>query len=180
MFRHVRLTRNFRNMERLSDGRVKLRIPTQLLLEKKRTATRFTVARRGRAYLHFGADSVVQVMRSKAADAEEPSRAKGPRPPCGGASLAKRMRLDRKPEVAEAIDLGDIIHGVLGPVAFRVGPSRTVFTLSEEESAEHIVQHLFKECPTITADREGKHLNPKPLCAMGSMYDRNSASNGGS
>lgn len=43
MFRHVRLTRNFKNVERLPDGQVKLRIPNQLLVEKQRTATRFTV-----------------------------------------------------------------------------------------------------------------------------------------
>lgn len=43
MFRHVRLTRNFNNIERLPDGELKLRIPMQLLQEKKRTATRFTV-----------------------------------------------------------------------------------------------------------------------------------------
>lgn len=43
MFRHVRLTKNFKNVERLPDGQLKLRIPTQLLVEKKRTATRFTV-----------------------------------------------------------------------------------------------------------------------------------------
>jgi len=43
MFRHVRLTKNFVNVERLPDGQLKLKIPTQLLLEKKRTATRFMV-----------------------------------------------------------------------------------------------------------------------------------------
>lgn len=43
MFRHVRLTRDFNNIETLPDGQLKLRIPMQLLHEKKRTATRFTV-----------------------------------------------------------------------------------------------------------------------------------------
>ncbi|EKX32200.1 hypothetical protein GUITHDRAFT_121622 [Guillardia theta CCMP2712] len=45
MFRHVRLTKNFNNVERLPDGNLKLRIPTQLLMEKQRTASRFNVMR---------------------------------------------------------------------------------------------------------------------------------------
>lgn len=43
MFRHVRLTKNFNNVEMLPDGNLKLRIPTQLLMEKRRTASRFNV-----------------------------------------------------------------------------------------------------------------------------------------
>jgi len=63
MFRHVRLTKDFKNLERLPDGQVKLRIPTQLLVEKKRTATRFTVRRGGFAvagvFTHGGFVAVI-------------------------------------------------------------------------------------------------------------------------
>lgn len=43
IFRHVRLNKRFRNIERVADGRSKLRIPQRLLTEKKRTSSRFTV-----------------------------------------------------------------------------------------------------------------------------------------
>ncbi len=43
VFRHVRLRRGFVNREYVPDGRVKLRIPQPLLLEKRRTAKRFMV-----------------------------------------------------------------------------------------------------------------------------------------
>jgi len=43
IFRHVRLTRDFVNLELLSDGTQKLRIPTRLLHEKLRTSCRFRV-----------------------------------------------------------------------------------------------------------------------------------------
>lgn len=43
VFRHVRLTRNFQNIEALEDGTIKLRIPTRLLREKKRTSSRLKV-----------------------------------------------------------------------------------------------------------------------------------------
>jgi hypothetical protein len=43
VFRHVRLDGRFRNVERVPDGRCKLRIPHHLLLEKRRTSSRFTV-----------------------------------------------------------------------------------------------------------------------------------------
>lgn len=44
IFRHVRLRRGFVNREYVPDGRVKLRIPQPLLLEKRRTAKRFMVS----------------------------------------------------------------------------------------------------------------------------------------
>lgn len=40
IFRHIRLTKNFVNQERLEDGTPKLRIPHRLLKEKLRTALR--------------------------------------------------------------------------------------------------------------------------------------------
>jgi hypothetical protein len=43
VFRHVRLDGRFQNVERVPDGRVKLRIPHHLLLEKRRTSSRFSV-----------------------------------------------------------------------------------------------------------------------------------------
>ena len=44
IFRHVRLSRNFHNVESLEDGTLKLRIPTRLLREKQRTSTRHMVS----------------------------------------------------------------------------------------------------------------------------------------
>lgn len=43
VFRHIRLHKNFKNRERVADGRNKLRIPLRLLMEKKRTSNRFIV-----------------------------------------------------------------------------------------------------------------------------------------
>lgn len=43
VFRHVRLTKNFDNIKMLEDGTLKLRIPTRLLREKKRTSCRLKV-----------------------------------------------------------------------------------------------------------------------------------------
>jgi hypothetical protein len=43
LFRHVRLRKNFVNLEPLSNGTYKLRIPLLLLHEKIRTQTRFNV-----------------------------------------------------------------------------------------------------------------------------------------
>lgn len=43
LFRHVRLQRDFVNRERTPDGVVKLRIPTALFMDKKKTASRFMV-----------------------------------------------------------------------------------------------------------------------------------------
>jgi hypothetical protein len=43
LFRHVRLQRGFVNRERCPDGVEKLRIPTTLYTDKKKTATRFMV-----------------------------------------------------------------------------------------------------------------------------------------
>lgn len=53
----------------------------------------------------------------------------------------------------EVIDLSDIVHGILGPVCDQKAASYTLFSLSEEETAEHIVQNLLKECPGLTGDR---------------------------
>ncbi len=46
IFRHIRLRKGFVNIEHVPDGRAKLRIPKPLLLEKRRTATRFMVKSR--------------------------------------------------------------------------------------------------------------------------------------
>ena len=43
IFRHVRLTRNFNNIEILENGVKKLRIPHRLLTHKQRTSQRFMV-----------------------------------------------------------------------------------------------------------------------------------------
>ena len=43
IFRHIRLTKNFENVELLEDGTKKLRIPVRLLREKLRTAMRSQV-----------------------------------------------------------------------------------------------------------------------------------------
>lgn len=43
IFRHIRLNKQFKNIEHVADGRLKLRIPQRLLCEKKRTSNRFTV-----------------------------------------------------------------------------------------------------------------------------------------
>jgi len=43
IFRHVRLTKNFCNVETLPDGTRKLRIPLRLFNEKLRTSNRFEV-----------------------------------------------------------------------------------------------------------------------------------------
>ena len=43
LFRHVRLQRDFINRERTPDGVLKLRIPTALFMDKKKTASRFMV-----------------------------------------------------------------------------------------------------------------------------------------
>lgn len=44
IFRHIRLTKNFNNVELLEDGTKKLRIPVRLLREKLRTAFRSQVS----------------------------------------------------------------------------------------------------------------------------------------
>ena len=43
IFRHIRLTKNFCNMEVLPDGTKKLRLPVRLFNEKLRTSNRFEV-----------------------------------------------------------------------------------------------------------------------------------------
>jgi hypothetical protein len=43
LFRHIRLGKGFVNREKTPDGIVKLRIPTSLFTDKKKTATRFMV-----------------------------------------------------------------------------------------------------------------------------------------
>lgn len=44
IFRHIRLNSDFQNIETIPDGRKKLRIPTTLLEEKRRTSSRFSVS----------------------------------------------------------------------------------------------------------------------------------------
>lgn len=44
MFRHIRLSKDFRNVERLADGTAKLRIPARLLEQKQKTSARFLVS----------------------------------------------------------------------------------------------------------------------------------------
>jgi hypothetical protein len=46
IWRHVRLKKNFRNIERSHSGGYKLKIPTALWLEKKRTQYRFHVVKK--------------------------------------------------------------------------------------------------------------------------------------
>jgi len=41
-----------------------------------------------------------------------------------------------------------------------------VFSLSEEETAEHIVQNLFKECPSLTEDKM------KFMRSMGLLFEK--------
>jgi hypothetical protein len=43
IFRHIRLHEEFSNIETIPDGRQKLRIPSTLLEEKRRTSSRFNV-----------------------------------------------------------------------------------------------------------------------------------------
>lgn len=43
IFRHIRVSKRFRNEEVLEDGSKKLRIPTRLLAEKRRSSQRFLV-----------------------------------------------------------------------------------------------------------------------------------------
>jgi hypothetical protein len=43
LFRHIRLAKGFVNREKTPDGVTKLRIPTSLFTDKKKTATRFMV-----------------------------------------------------------------------------------------------------------------------------------------
>ena len=43
MFRHIRLSKGFSNVERLADGTAKLRIPARLLEQKQKTSARFLV-----------------------------------------------------------------------------------------------------------------------------------------
>lgn len=71
----------------------------------------------------------------------------------GGKTSSKRVRLERKSDTSDLMDLTDIINGILGPVSADSRPSYTVFSLSESETAEHIVHHLFRECPALTRDR---------------------------
>ena len=44
IWRHVRLSKGFKNIEAAHLGGLKLRIPSVLLAEKKRTQTRFNVS----------------------------------------------------------------------------------------------------------------------------------------
>jgi len=44
IWRHIRLSPTFVNREVSKDGRIRLRIPEKLLLEKKRTQRRFNVS----------------------------------------------------------------------------------------------------------------------------------------
>ena len=43
IFRHIRLTKNFNNVEKLENGQTKLRIPIRLLSQKIKTSQRFLV-----------------------------------------------------------------------------------------------------------------------------------------
>lgn len=49
LFRHVRLRKDFVNREVIANGRLKLRIPKPLLIDKRRTAKRFNVGARSAA-----------------------------------------------------------------------------------------------------------------------------------
>jgi len=73
----------------------------------------------------------------------------------GGASkpASKRVRFDKRGDLNEVMDITDIINGILGPASQAPLPTFTVFSLSESEAADHIVQHLFRECPSMTSDK---------------------------
>ena len=228
MFRHVRLTRDFNNIERLPDGALKLRIPMQLLQEKRRTATRFTVCIIQIRFVQYLVITymhpLLQVMRSKNSDSvnddcvnddcvSSDMKVRGskqrfvksdgcdihnddsdPKSVCmddkdvndhginrcdsleGSKSkkrsytkrkrehmennalmcrdgTSKRVRIDKKWVESDNVDIDDILNHILLSVPSESKSSHTVFSLSEWETAEHIVQMLFKECPTITKSK---------------------------
>lgn len=66
---------------------------------------------------------------------------------------SKRVRIDKKWIDSENVDIDDIVNQILLSVPSENKSSHTVFSLSEWETAEHIVQMLFKECPTITKSK---------------------------
>eukprot|EP00960_Hanusia_phi_P056859 763388-Hanusia_phi.AAC.10 len=65
----------------------------------------------------------------------------------------KRVRLDKKWSETDTVDIDDIVNQVLLPDHDGKRSTHTIFSLSEWETAEHIVQMLFKECPTITKSK---------------------------
>ena len=247
MFRHVRLTRDFNNIERLPDGELKLRIPMQLLQEKRRTATRFTVCIIQFCFMQYLVipcmHPLLQVMRSKNSDthpdggmkvhglkqhfvkddsldsfkedslnennskdngtfqdsmihngmlddsmihngmihdsmihdsmihdcdalegkgvvkSKKRSYTKRKRDYMENDTLmskegtSKRVRIDKKWVESDNVDIDDILNQILLSVPSESKSSHTVFSLSEWETAEHIVHMLFKECPTITKSK---------------------------
>lgn len=82
------------------------------------------------------------------------------------ARITKRVRIDKKWIESENVDIDDIVNHILLSVPSESKSSHTVFSLSEWETAEHIVQMLFKECPTITKSKMDFALH------MSYLYDR--------
>lgn len=70
-----------------------------------------------------------------------------------GKPVSRRVRFDKRGDAGEVMDITDIINGILAPASQRPDPTFTVFSLSESEAADHIVQHLFRECPSMTQDK---------------------------
>lgn len=78
----------------------------------------------------------------------------------------KRVRIDKKWMSEENVDIDDIVNHILLSVPSESKSSHTIFSLSEWETAEHIVQMLFKECPSITRSKMDFALH------MSYLYDR--------
>lgn len=65
--------------------------------------------------------------------------------------VCKRMRVEKKWNNPDTLDIAEIIENVLMPMKDKV--TYTTFSMDELETAETIVQHLLRECPKITESR---------------------------
>jgi len=85
---------------------------------------------------------------------------------CSYEPSAKRMRLDKKWAESENVDIDDIVNRILLSVPSEQKSSYTVFSLSEWETAEHIIHMLFKECPSLTKTKMDFNIH------MSHLYDK--------
>lgn len=155
IWRHVRLRKGFVNMEPLSHGGAKLKIPSLLLQEKIRTQNRFNVSvqmpprpivngfllyiyttAHPRPYFGQGLISQLQVMRQKINES----------------TITK----ERRSTSIMSKRISSMLLEVILPMGKNVEqlPKKTRFILTEVDSLRNIFKSIQRDCPKIAANKE--------------------------
>ena len=166
IWRHVRLKKGFSNIEPLSQGGFKLKIPHELLAEKRRTQNRFQVPPLYHVFYWTKMQSVFTIFAHLLRDMPAP-----PDPPQIMRQKSVETLVASKEKRSTSImskRIAQIVDEIIVPMRQTPEklPSRTKFSMTEYDICMDFFQNLCRECPRMTNTRQTF------LDAMRSVYEQ--------